>query len=413
MIEYETDMSLEDELIDHLASPESAMAIYKARLTPDLLASDETEGKLLLEHVTAHIEKYGEAPAAEVIAHELGGQFGEPSSDVHWLIDQIKHRYRRNQAKAVTSKVAKLVVSAPEEALKVAIDEFGAIHSASADIGNVLDKESWGSALRDYERRIEEGQLNGITFGYEAIDESIGGLRPNQMAFIIGRPKSTKSWQLLQSAVKAVRDGVIGTFITAELGVEEMYGRFQCMYAGVSYSLYQHGRLSDSDWIRLEEAGEEYAESPGRIDFVHPPHNARLITDLSLEARRRDAQIVWFDQFRFATPRRQYDKPHAEMESIVYDIKAACEHSPWYVAAQFNREAAGLTEMGDLSQIGLTDAIGQAADHVLGIYRSKEMIANRILQLGVIATRGFEGGTWEIAERIGKDTSFKLLERVA
>jgi replicative DNA helicase len=406
-------MSLEDELIDHLASPESAMAIYKARLTPDLLTRDESEGKLLLEHVVAHIEKYGDAPSAEVIAHELGGQFTEPTSDVNWLIDQIKQRYRRNQAKIVTSKVAKLVVSAPEEALKVALDEFGAIHSAAADSGHVLDKDSWDDALRDYQRRIDDGQLNGITFGYDAIDATIGGLRPNQMAFLVGRPKSTKSWQLLQSAVGAARNGVVGTFITAELSAEEMYGRFQCMYAGVSYSLYQHGALREEDWDRLDAANEEYQSSPGRIDFVHPPHDARMVADLSLEARRRDAEVVWFDQFRFATPRRHYEKAHAEMESIVYDIKAACAHQPWYVAAQFNREAAGLTEMGDLSQIGLTDAIGQASDHVLGIYRSKDMIANRLLHLGVIATRGFEGGVWEILERIGKDTSFKLLERVA
>lgn len=412
-IEYETDMSLEDELIDHLAVPDSAMAIYKARLTPDLLASDESDGKELLAHVIKHIEEYGSAPTAEMIAHELGGSFNKVESDVDWLIDQIKQRYRRNQAKRTTAKVAKLVVSEPEEAIKVALDEYTSIYNASAESGNVLDKESWGTALAEYDRKVKGGTFDGITFGYEAIDECLGGMRPEQLSWVIGRPKMGKSWQLLKSAVEAAHQGVTGTFLTIELSVEEMYGRFQCMYAGVSYSLYQHGRLTDADWDRLDEAGERYMESEGRIDFVHPDHDQRLVTDLSLEARRRDAQIVWCDQFSFveAKPGR-YDKDHDRMKSIVYDIKAACAHQPWYVAAQFNREAASMTEMADLSQIGLTDHIGQAADHVLGIYSNKDMKANGLFQLGTLATRGFEGGTWEIRETIGKNTNFKLLNRV-
>lgn len=405
----DVDLSLEDELIDHLADPESAMEIYKARFSPDLLNGGETDGRMMLDYVVKHIEEHGEAPAPEVISHALGGTFADPVSSVGWLIDEFRARHRRNNAKKVTKKVASLVVADPDEALRVALTEFGEIERVAADVGHTLTPDNWDDALREYEQRVEDGMLDGVTFGFPEVDEAIGGLRPYQMAFLVGRPKSTKSWLLLKSAVEAMWEGTTGTFITAELSVEEMYGRFQCMAAGVSYSLYQHGHLSTEDWQKFEETGERIRECKGRIDFVHPAHDQRSVADLSLEARRRDAEVVWFDQFRFATPRRQYEKAHAEMESIVYDIKAACEHQPWYVAAQFNREAAGLMEMADLSQIGLTDAIGQAADHVLGIHRSKDMIANNLLQLGVIATRGFKGGTWEIAERIGKNSNLRLL----
>lgn len=406
---FDEPVNLEDELLDHLATPESAMAIYRAKFSLKLLNRDERDARAMLEYVLDHISEHGEPPEPEVIIHDLGGNFSTPASPVAWLIERFRDRYRRNQTKTVVTKIANLATSDPAEAVKVAINEMTEIQRVSSDRNRELTVEDWEDALVDYRERLNSGKFQGITFGYEMMDASLGGLRENNMVFIVGRPKWYKSWQLLKSAVGAMEAGHHGTFLTLELTEKEMYGRFQCMVAGVGWNNYQHGRMSKDEWNRMHEAGERINEADGRISFLHPRPDQRTIPEMAQEARHRGAEIVYLDQFSFVEPLRDYVKEHEKMKSIVYDIKNACDPMPWYVAAQFNREAANLNEIADLSKIGLTDAIGQASDIVLGLFRNKDMAENNLLQLGTVATRGFQGGTWEIGVQLTAHTNFKML----
>jgi hypothetical protein len=390
------------------------MEIYRAKFSVKLLNRDEGDALRLLPYVMDFISVHGDPPVREAIIHDFGGKgrFKQPTTKITWLIEKFRERYKRNQAKAVASRVANLVVSDPDEAIKVATREFGDIQRTASDRSRELNNSDWGQALSDYRERIESGKLDGITFGYEAMDKLLGGIRDNYMAFVVGRPKWYKSWQLLKSAVGAMYENVDGTFISAELGEVEMYSRFQCMVAGVNYNRFQHGKMTKEEWQLMHEAEERITDdSVGKISFIHPPHDQRTVPELSAEARQRDAQIVWMDQFRFITPLRTFNKKHDEMESTVYDIKAACEHNPWFVAAQFNREAASLTEMADLAQIGLTDAIGQASDIVLGLFRNRDMAESDLLQYGVVASRGFQSAIWNVKVELTKHSNFRIIDQ--
>lgn len=409
--EFNEAVNLEDELLDHLAHPESAMAIYRSKFNVNLLNKDEHDGKRMLTYVLNYIVEHGEAPEPDVIIHDFGGgHFSTPRSPVLWLVEKFRERYKRNQAKAAVKKIATLATTDPHLAVRTALQEFGDIQRTASDRNRELVIEDWEDALADYRERVTSGKLHGITFGYEQMDSKLGGIRPNNMVFIVGRPKWYKSWQLLKSAVQAMHDGHRAVFFTLELSEQEMYGRFQCMVAGVGWNNYQHGKMSKEEWKLMHEAGERINDAPGRVDFIHARHDQRTVHELTMEAVQRDAEIVYLDQFRFLTPTRTYEKQNTEMESIVYDIKnIGCSEMPWYVAAQFNREAASLTEMADLAKIGLTDAIGQASDIVFGLYRNKDMAENNILQMGTIATRGFQDGVWELGVQLTKHTNFKLL----
>ncbi len=405
-------IDLEDELIEHLGVPESAMAIYREQISEDLLLKDEKGGKTLLPFVIGYIEKHGQAPTSAQIVHELGGHFTKPSTPVEWIIEQLRDRHERIRAKKIVSHLATLAVKDPHAATQYALEQFGDVARATASRQGVLLIDDWENQISEYNQRVLAGKLRGFSLGFPEIDEVTGGLRPGTMTFVCGRPKTSKSFMLLKAAVANALGGARIHFETMELREDEMYGRFQCMVAGVSYSRYFKGTLDKDDLEKLHEAGELLQQTSGQVRFVHASPDERTVRHVCERAKAWAPDIVEIDQFSFLTSTGVGNKPHERDKHTVYEIKDILTPLwPVFIAAQFNREAGSLTEMANLEQIGLTDAIGQAADLVLGIHSNKEMRESRMLQYGVVAARASEWVRGLISNQIGMNGDLKWIER--
>lgn len=405
-------LDIEEELIDHLANPESAMYIYKQQIGTDLLLKDEKGAHTILPFVIDHIEKYGKAPTTSQVVHSLGGSFSEPTTPVEWVVDQLRDRFERNRTKEIVSRLATLAVSDPQEAVRFGLAEFSDVSRKTSSHDGILDVGDWDRAISIYNKRVLAGSYRGFSFGFKELDEVTGGMRPNTMAFVCGRPKTGKSWILLKSAVANMLAGARVHFETMELREDEMYGRFQCMVAGISYTKYFKGRLTHEEVEEMREIGELIRQSSGEVRFVHPKPDARSARDVADRAKEWSPDIVLGDQFSFLTSSSKSKEKHERDSATVGDIKdhiASLFPTMW--AAQFNREASGLTEMADLGKIGLTDAIGQACDIALGIHVNKEMAESRMFELGTIAARASEGIRGLVSNQIGMSGDLKWIEK--
>lgn len=408
---YEEAVNLEDELIEHLALPESAEYIYRERIGEEFLTKREKDARALLVYVIAHIEEHGVAPAKSAILYELGGQFDQPKQPVTWLVQQLRERFERNRVKEAVTRLAAAVVEDPHEALRIGLRDLGDISRAVATQDRRLTAlGDWERGYEDYKHRVLKGALRGLSFGFPELDDAVGGLRPKNMVFVCGRPKHYKSWFLLKPAVANMLEGARIHFETMELGEQQMYGRFQCMVAGVNYRHYQMGTMTADEMEAMAQAGEILRQGSGDINFVHAHPTERTIKDVEARAKEWGADAVMLDQFSFITPLREYHKKNETDAATVYDIKDATEYCPFYVAAQFNREAASLTEMADLAQIGLTDAIGQASDMVFGLYRNKEMWESRLIEFGTIAAREAESVRGLIKIALNDNSNMRWVE---
>lgn len=405
---------LEDQLLDHLATPEGVEALIQLRFDPLWINEKEDDVRKVYDFVIGYVATHGNPPSKEVMSYEFPIEFLTPVCEVDWLVEQFRIRHIRNESMKVTKKVARLISSDPSSAVDAAISEFSRIQSESLDRSDELSENNWDEQIESYKKSVQEGFHTGVTFGWDEIDQTLGGLRKGGIYYVIARPKRGKSWMLLMSATQAYLKGENVAFFTLEMTQDEMYGRFQCIVSGVNYGRYVNGQLLHDEIQAMRKAKEQIDASTGTITFLRPSVSERTVQSITQIAKDHNATVCYVDQLKFLKASREVSPTtprHQEIEWINEELKDAASEFPWYIACQYNREAAKMDEMADLTKIGLSDSIGQTADMLLGIYQSKGMRENKVFEFGVIDARSFETARWEMKNNIGVDTSFKLLGR--
>lgn len=398
---------LEDELLDHLATPEGATAVWKERLSSEVIPESEQGIREAVDFVISYMDEYREPPAVQVLMDETGyDEFNTPVAPIDYVLGRLRDRYQRQQLKKVVSKIGRLS-GEPEEALRYGLGEFSRIKNQTAVIGGAISSDDFATTLDDYRKR-QEFQENGITLGYEEIDAHLGGLRLGELTIILARPKRFKSWQLVKSAVGANlagHDVCIGSF---ELSEAEMRNRVHCQIAGVSWYRFQHGLLTEPELDYLEQVARERMEWPHKIHIVRPKVGDRTVAHITSYAEDKGAEVLYIDQLSWFDGAKDEGNWRI-IGKIMEQLKDATQQYPIYMAAQYNREATAVEGIADLAKIGLSDYIGQTADTLLGIYASRDMLNNKIIHLGVVESRSFEPVSWEVKIELSENSNFKFL----
>jgi replicative DNA helicase len=399
---------LEDQLLDHLATPEGAMAIWKERLDPEVIPETDAGIREALKFVTNYIDQYREPPSVGIIADETGySEFAAPEAPVSYVIERLRDRYRRTQLKQVTTKIARLSKDS-EAALNYGLDELSKIKVRTTEVAGSITEKDFRGTMDDYVLAQQDIE-NGITTGYELIDSHIGGLRTGEITVILARPKRYKSWQLIKSLVGAFEEGRNVSIATMEMSEKVMRNRIHCMFAGVNYARFEHKILNDDELADMERVAEQLEEEgENRLLLFRPKIGERNVANLANQAGEHEAEVLFIDQLSWFDGAKDEGNWRI-IGQIMEQLKDASMHFPIFMAAQYNRVQAKEEGIGDLANIGLADAVGQTADMLLGIYANKDMLTNRLLHLGIVDSRSFEPISWEIKVELTEHSNFKAL----
>jgi len=404
----------EEQLMDHLATPEGAMAIWKEGLTPDILPQAEENARYLLKMVIDWIEEYREPPSVEVIEKETGlFQFNVPIAPVDYIIGRLRKRYLRRETSRITDRVdiiASDPTADPRNALSYLLEEGQRLHLETSSKKGVVSSDDLFGTLDDYHRKLEDGGEQGVTFGFPPLDDYMGGLKVDELTILLARPKRYKSWLQLKSAAEALRRNKNVAFATLELSEIAMRNRFHCMMAGVSWPKFQNGTLRQEDLEWMDEVAHHLHEHPAKCYFFRPLPGERNVANLVNHALDKKADVLYIDQLSWMDGARD-ERAWQKIGEIMEQLKDATRNFPIYMAAQLNREAVADEGIADISKAGLADFIGQTADNLLAIWASKDMMKStpRLIHLGISDARDYEPKTWEILVELNKQSDFKCL----
>lgn len=267
------------------------------------------------------------------------------ASTAHWryyaeiLIEKAKLRSviqvaAQVIASAMASGAHQETAEAMQERLQEAVRKDAVPHSdPSQHIRPIL--ETVIGKIEEYHER--HGQLLGVTWGFDRLNELTGGMMPAETYVIAARPGCGKTTALLNICRAAAGTNVRSLIFSLEMTADALGLRLLCSESRINSQSIRHGTLTERDYSLLATATARLSSLPITVD------DSPSLTIRQIRARvlRHQPQLVAVDYLQLI--RSHERKPRQE---IVADISAGLKaiakeaNVPIIILAQLNRDAA-------------------------------------------------------------------------
>jgi len=263
-----------------------------------------------------------------------------------------------------------------------------------------------------------QGQLTGVSTGYNDLDRMTAGLQPGDLIIVAGRPSMGKTTLALNIAENAAIAGnrAVAVF-SMEMSREQLSMRMISSLGRVDQSHLRTGNFGDEDWARINSAIAQMKVAPIYID----DSGALTPTEVRARARRlaRESKdglgLIVIDYLQLMQVPGTKENRATEISEISRSLKALAKELkvPVIALSQLNRSVEQRTDkkpvMSDLRESG---AIEQDADLIMLIYREEvyEPETPRKGIADIIVAKQRNGPTGEIhLTFLGKYTRFENL----
>jgi len=220
-----------------------------------------------------------------------------------------------------------------------------------------------------------EGDITGISTGFDEMDNYTAGLQRGDLVIVAGRPsmgKTSLAMNLAENA--AIGNGVATAVFSMEMSAEQLSFRMISSVGRVNQSHLRTGRLADEDWSRIDSAVSMMSAAPMFIDDTP----ALSPTEVRARARRLKREhnlgLVVVDYLQLMQVAGTKENRATEISEISRSLKALAKEldCPIIALSQLNRSVEQRTDkrpvMSDLRESG---AIEQDADLIVFIYREE------------------------------------------
>ncbi len=220
-----------------------------------------------------------------------------------------------------------------------------------------------------------DGDVTGISTGYNEFDKYTAGLQKGDLVIIAGRPSMGKTTLAVNIAENAAIGGRVPTAIfSMEMPSEQLMFRMISSLGRVDQSHLRTGRFPDEDWSRINTAVQLMSDAPIFIDDTP----ALTPTEVRARARRLKREhglgLIVLDYLQLMQVAGTVENRATEISEISRSLKALAKEIevPIIALSQLNRSVEQRTDkrpvMSDLRESG---AIEQDADLIVFIYREE------------------------------------------
>ena len=220
-----------------------------------------------------------------------------------------------------------------------------------------------------------DGDITGISTGYNEFDKLTAGLQGGELIIIAGRPSMGKTTLALNIAENAAIGGKVPTAVfSMEMPSQQLAFRMISSLGRVDQTHLRTGRFPDEDWSRINTAVQLMSDAPLFID----DSAALSPTEIRARARRLHREhglgLIVIDYLQLMQVPGNKENRATEISEISRSLKALAKelNVPVIALSQLNRSVEQRTDkrpvMSDLRESG---AIEQDADLIVFIYREE------------------------------------------
>lgn len=285
-------------------------------------------------------------------------------------------------ARVIADKAARRrVIAAATQAAEMAYDE-------QADVADVIaNAESLvfavGQDIRSHDRDRDEGAQGAVLLGYRDLDRLLGGIMPGDICVVAATTSQGKT----ALALGVARNVVLGCggnrcpapalMFSLEMSRSQITLRLLCAEGGVDGMRCRRGTLTDSDYQRILEGRERWADAPFWVDDERNLSVAQMASRCRRLSSRigRSLGLVVIDHLQFITYRGKETTRAAEIGAIMKALKSLAGElgCPILLCSHLSRRAdAPDAKKPNLSHLKESGSIEQDADVVIFLHGDRE-----------------------------------------
>ena len=244
--------------------------------------------------------------------------------------------------------------------------------SGLTHIKSVLEAETYDRLTKMANPETRNDYI-GIPTGISALDKVIGGLYKSDLIVLGARPGMGKtSFALNITRNVAVNAGKTVCFFSLEMSRDQLAQRMLSSEAGIESEKLRNGEISDDEWTRIAQAGDNLAKANIYFDET----SSITVPEMKAKVRRlKKVDLVVVDYLGLMKSARNIENRVQEVSEITRNLKIMAKDLkvPVIACAQLSRatEAKGKSHKPALSDLRDSGSIEQDADIVMFLYREK------------------------------------------
>jgi replicative DNA helicase len=215
-----------------------------------------------------------------------------------------------------------------------------------------------------------QGQLTGVSTGYNDLDRMTAGLQPGDLIIVAGRPSMGKTTFALNIAENAaISSNTPVAVFSMEMSREQLTMRMISSLGRVDQSHLRTGNFGDEDWARINSAIAQMKSAPIYID----DSGALTPTEVRARARRLKRErgglgLIVVDYLQLMQVPGTKENRATEISEISRSLKALAKElqAPVIALSQLNRSVEQRTDkkpvMSDLRECVTGDTLVVLAD---------------------------------------------------
>ena len=227
--------------------------------------------------------------------------------------------------------------------------------------------------------RAKDGELTGLSTGFEKLDEITLGLQKDNLIILAARPAMGKSAFAMNiainAAIKNVKEGgepISVALFSLEMSQEQIVQRMTAAQARVNLTNIQKGNLNQKEMLLVESASDELAG----LNLYFCDQGTVTVADIRAKCRKQKASggldLVVIDYLQLINGSSKSGNRQEEVANISRSLKQMARELgvPVIALSQLSRDIDKREDkrpnMADLRESG---SIEQDADIVMFLYR--------------------------------------------
>ncbi len=224
-----------------------------------------------------------------------------------------------------------------------------------------------------------KSQLSGISSGFLAIDDLLGGLHKSDLIILAGRPsmgKTALATNIAYNAASNKNEKKSVAFFSLEMSAEQLANRILAEQANLSSDQIRRGKLNKEDFSKLSQVSKEISSNKLFIDDTPAISVSTLRTRARRLKRKLDTELglIVVDYLQLMRGSKRYENRVQEISEITQGLKSVSKelNVPILALSQLSRAVEQREDkrphLADLRESG---TIEQDADVVIFIYRQE------------------------------------------